>query len=103
MKNAAPRPGHEAIGRLDSDSIGESISLRIAEGRCVMVAVRSRYLSNENLPHQNPCAQCSKPIAVPEWFENGPHRTSYLWRCHACGYRFEAVAFFDSGEDAIAA
>jgi DNA-directed RNA polymerase subunit RPC12/RpoP len=58
-----------------------------------MVAVHSRYLSAENLPHQNPCAQCGKPIAVPEWFENGPHRTSYLWRCHACGYRFEAVAF----------
>lgn len=68
-----------------------------------MVAVRSRYLSNENLPHQNPCAQCGKPIAVPEWFENGPHRTSYLWKCHACGYRFEAVAFFDQNEGAIAA
>jgi DNA-directed RNA polymerase subunit RPC12/RpoP len=103
MKNAAPRPGHETVARLDSDSFGESISLQIAEGRCVMVAVRSRYLSNENLPHENPCAQCGKPIAAPEWFENGPHRTSYLWRCHACGYRFEAVAFFDSGEDAIAA
>ena len=45
-----------------------------------MVAVRSRYLSGENLPHENPCAQCGKPIATPEWFENGPHRTSYLWR-----------------------
>jgi hypothetical protein len=41
-----------------------------------MVAVRSRYLSNENLPHQNPCAQCGKPIAVPEWFENAPHLVS---------------------------
>jgi C4-type Zn-finger protein len=68
-----------------------------------MVAVRSRYLSNENLPHQNPCAQCGKPIAAPEWFENGPHRTSYLWNCHACGYRFEAVAFFDQDGDALAA
>jgi C4-type Zn-finger protein len=66
-----------------------------------MVAVRSRPY--ENLPHENPCAQCGKPIATPEWFENGPHRTSYLWHCHACGYRFEAVAFFDSSEDAIAA
>jgi hypothetical protein len=68
-----------------------------------MVAVRSRSLQTENLPRQNPCAQCGIPIAVPEWFENGPHRTSYLWRCQTCGYRFEAVAFFDSPEHAIAA
>ena len=68
-----------------------------------MAAVRSRYFSNENLPHQNPCAQCGKPIAVPEWFEHGPHRTSYLWKCRACGYQFEAVAFFEPNEDALAA
>ena len=68
-----------------------------------MVAVRSRYLSNENLPQQNPCAQCGKPIAAPEWVENGPHRTCYLWACHACGYRFEAVAFFDQDRDPLAA
>jgi DNA-directed RNA polymerase subunit RPC12/RpoP len=68
-----------------------------------MAAVRSRYLSAENLPQENPCAQCGKPIAAPEWFEAGSQRTSYLWRCHACGYRFEAVAFFDDSEEAIAA
>jgi ribosomal protein L37AE/L43A len=58
------------------------------------------------LPHENPCAQCGKPIAAPEWSENGPHRTSYLWRCDACGYEFEAVAFFSRSQqdrDAIAA
>lgn len=59
-----------------------------------MAAVESGYL-----PHQNPCAQCGKPIASPEWFEESdgasPRRsTSYLWRCHACGYTFEAVAVF---------
>jgi hypothetical protein len=54
-----------------------------------MVAVES-----DCLPHENPCAQCGKPIASPEWFECGPHRISYLWRCDACDYRFEAVAFF---------
>ena len=68
-----------------------------------MIPVRSRYLQSETLPRENPCAQCGKPITAPEWFEKGPHRTAYLWKCHACGYRFEAVAFFDSGEDAIAA
>lgn len=46
-------------------------------------------------PRGNPCAQCGKPIAAPEWIEQGPRRISYLWRCPACDYRFEAVAFFD--------
>jgi hypothetical protein len=45
-------------------------------------------------PRQNPCAQCGKPIAAPEWTEDGPRRIAYLWHCHACDYRFEAVAFF---------
>jgi hypothetical protein len=48
------------------------------------------------LPHQNPCAQCGKPIAAPDWTENGARRISYLWHCRACDYRFEAVAFFDA-------
>jgi hypothetical protein len=47
------------------------------------------------LPQGNPCAQCGKPIATPEWIESGPQRTSYLWHCWACDYQFEAVAFFD--------
>jgi hypothetical protein len=54
-----------------------------------MIAVES-----DCLPHDNPCAQCREPIAAPEWREGGPLRVSYLWRCEACGYRFEAVAFF---------
>jgi hypothetical protein len=48
-----------------------------------------------SLPRGNPCAQCGKPIAAPDWVEAGPHRVSYLWSCQACDYRFEAVAFFD--------
>ena len=60
------------------------------------------------LPHGNPCAQCGKPIAAPEWVEAGPgpHRTSYLWHCRACDYRFEATAFFadsQADQEAIAA
>ena len=47
------------------------------------------------LPHENPCAQCGKPISAPEWIEAGPHRTAYLWHCWACDYQFEAVAVFE--------
>ena len=50
------------------------------------------------LPRGNPCAQCGKPIASPDWIEQGPGRISYLWTCRACDYRFEAVAFFDEAE-----
>ena len=57
------------------------------------------------LPRENPCAQCGEPIAAPDWVEEaGPRRVSYLWRCQACNYRFEAVAFFaDSQAQALAA
>lgn len=47
------------------------------------------------MPKQNPCAQCGAPIAMPEWIEEQDDRTVYLWHCHACDYRFEAIAFFD--------
>jgi hypothetical protein len=46
-----------------------------------------------DLPRENPCAQCGRPISIPEWIEAGQRRTSYLWHCFACDYRFEAVAF----------
>ena len=46
-----------------------------------------------NLPRQNPCAQCGKPIAMPEWVESSEGRTCYLWHCWDCDYRFEAIAF----------
>ena len=56
------------------------------------------------LPHENPCAQCGKPIAAPEWTEAGPGRISYLWHCWACDYQFEAVAFYDQQDsEALAA
>jgi hypothetical protein len=51
-----------------------------------------------DLPRKNPCAQCGRPISMPEWIEAGPRRTSYLWHCYACDYRFEAVAFFDGSQ-----
>lgn len=65
-----------------------------ADGRSVMVAAVS-----DDLPHQNPCAQCGRLIAAPVWFENGPRRTAYLWQCVHCGYQFETVAFFREAND----
>jgi hypothetical protein len=64
-----------------------------AKGRRAMARRELGYL-----PKQNPCAQCGKPIAAPEWIENGPRRISYLWHCRACKYRFEAVAFYDNSQ-----
>jgi hypothetical protein len=58
------------------------------------------------VPKGNPCAQCGKPIAAPEWIESGPHCTWYLWHCWACDYQFEAMAIFEqeeSGSTALAA
>jgi hypothetical protein len=71
------------------------------EGRCAMARRDAGYL-----PRENPCAQCGKLIAAPDWIENGPRRISYLWHCQACDYEFEAVAFYDASKsvlDAIAA
>ena len=52
-----------------------------------------------DLPRQNPCAQCGKPIAMPEWVETSEGRACYLWHCWACDYRFEAIAIFDDDAD----
>jgi len=59
----------------------------------------------QDTPRQNPCAQCGVPIARPEWTEPGQGRISYLWHCHSCGYRFEAIAIFAEpvAEHALAA
>jgi hypothetical protein len=77
------------------------------EMSCDSRAVHSRSTKNtkgkramaklkfNNLPQGNPCAQCGKPIASPEWIESGPSRISYLWHCWVCDYQFEAVAFFE--------
>ncbi|HLI99591.1 MAG TPA: hypothetical protein VKT76_07740 [Bradyrhizobium sp.] len=53
-----------------------------------------------SLPRENPCAQCGRSIAFPEWVESEPDRIFYLWRCLACDYRFESVAYFDCSETA---
>jgi hypothetical protein len=55
-----------------------------------------------NLPRRNPCAQCGKPIASPDWVETDSNRTSYLWHCRACNYTFEAMVIFEEREPARA-
>ncbi|KWV60924.1 hypothetical protein AS156_26260 [Bradyrhizobium macuxiense] len=58
----------------------------------------SQYLARRDsgsLPRENPCAQCGKPIPRPDWIEHGEGRTSYLWNCRACNYRFEAIAIYE--------
>jgi hypothetical protein len=85
-----------------SDSNPVPLLLKIcSKGETPMARFDSGYL-----PHENPCAQCGKPIAAPDWTENGPRRISYLWHCRACDYRFEAVAYYDAshpGREALAA
>jgi hypothetical protein len=69
-----------------------------AKGRSAMTR-----MNFGNAPRGNPCAQCGKPIATPEWIENGPDRISYLWHCFACDYQFEAVAFFEERDPQVLA
>jgi hypothetical protein len=56
------------------------------------------------LPRENPCAQCGTPISTPDWIESNAGRTSFLWYCRACDYRFEAIAIYEeSHPDSLAA
>jgi hypothetical protein len=82
-----------------SDRVQNQAFSTKSKGRCAMAGA-----DFASLPQGNPCAQCSKPIALPDWVEARPRRISYLWHCRACDYRFEAVAFFDEAEpEALAA
>jgi len=75
---------------------GKSGSKPVQFARCKRVKGK-RAMARQalgNLPRHNPCAQCGQPIAAPDWIESSPGRTSYLWYCQACDYRFEAVAYF---------
>jgi hypothetical protein len=79
-------PDHAVIGQYRCPNRLKKSAI----GRCAMARLDSGYT-----PRGNPCAQCGRPISIPEWVETGPQRMSYLWHCLACDYRFEAVAFFD--------
>jgi C4-type Zn-finger protein len=61
-------------------------------------------LDSGYLPRENPCAQCGTPISTPDWIESHAGRTSFLWYCRACDYRFEAIAIYEeSHPDSLAA
>jgi hypothetical protein len=61
-------------------------------------------LDSSYSPRGNPCAQCGTPIPRPDWVESSPGRTSFLWFCRACDYRFEAIAIYEEADpDALAA
>jgi len=77
----------------DSKPVQFAFQQQKAKGSRAMARTDFGYL-----PHENPCAQCGKPIGAPDWVEAGPRRASYLWHCRACGYRFEAVAYFEDSE-----
>ena len=71
--------GQKKRPQRDSNPVQFAFIRQKAKGRRAMARMNFGYL-----PHENPCAQCGKPIATPEWIENGPRRTSYLWHCWAC-------------------
>jgi hypothetical protein len=81
----------DGVSVSDSKPVPFAFETTTAKGRRAMAKTDVSYL-----PHDNPCAQCGKPIAAPDWIENSARRISYLWRCKSCDYRFEAVAFFDA-------
>jgi hypothetical protein len=77
----------------------QNVVSKTSKGRCAMARLDSSYL-----PRGNPCAQCGKPIPRPDWVESSPGRTSFLWFCRACDYRFEAIAIYEEADpDALAA
>ena len=50
--------------------------------------------ASEFEPHDNPCAQCGKPIARASWSEPGEGCTTYVWTCQACDYEFTSTAIY---------
>lgn len=65
--------------------------------------VESGYFPHFDVPRHNPCAQCGKPIAMPEWIEENRRSVAFLWHCWACDYKFESVAVFRAEEVTSAA
>jgi hypothetical protein len=98
---ALPTMAADGASLSDSKAVPFAFETTTTKGRRAMARTNVSHS-----PHDNPCAQCGKPIAAPDWIENSARRISYLWRCKACDYRFEAVAFFDASHpnrEAIAA
>jgi hypothetical protein len=89
-RNALPKIPIPAGDELRQPCCPFALNEKTQKGKRAMAKLKFN-----NLPQGNPCAQCGKPIASPEWIESGPSRISYLWHCWVCDYQFEAVAFFE--------
>ena len=61
-------------------------------GRRIMTQVA--VFAFDFIPHDNPCAQCGKPIAKPSWSEPGEGCVTYVWSCRACDYEFTCTAVY---------
>jgi hypothetical protein len=55
--------------------------------------------ASDFVPHDNPCAQCGKPIAKPIWSEPGESCVTYVWACLACDYEFTCTAVYPQHEE----
>jgi ribosomal protein L37AE/L43A len=55
-------------------------------------------VSEDDLPHHNPCPQCGRRIDHPAWFEVAGSRVSYLWTCEECDYTFTAIAHYPAAD-----
>ena len=55
------------------------------------------------LPKNNPCAQCGKPIPIPSWTEADNNRVHFIWQCKACNYQFQCTAIYPQHFERIAA
>jgi hypothetical protein len=54
----------------------------------------TRTADGPAVPQNNPCAQCSKPIASPVWTEICERSVSYVWVCPRCDYEFTQIATY---------
>jgi hypothetical protein len=50
-------------------------------------------------PHNNPCAQCGRPIARPVWSETVGCRVHHDWICQVCDYEFTTIAIYAERQD----
>jgi hypothetical protein len=75
---------------LADGSGGEEIA-----GVCLMELRTDTPRKFAQLRFSNACAQCGKPIFMPDWSEYlNEHRVRHLWECDACGYQYETLVTF---------
>ena len=87
-----------ATGWAGDGAVQDQIDATVKDG---IERARRALPTGPSLSH---CEECGKPIPRPDWVESSPGRTSFLWFCRACDYRFEAIAIYEEADpDALAA